>query len=150
MSIVEEIIFLGTGTSSCIPTVPCLTAPNPVCKPCLSTLTPKGAKNIRKNTSLLVRVRKDDTEGRLRNILIDSGKTFYESALRLFPRYRIREIDALVLTHGHADAMYGLDDLRAWTQKDSIQEYISIYLDQETMRSIEITFPYLVDSSKAT
>ncbi|RUP48201.1 beta-lactamase-like protein [Jimgerdemannia flammicorona] len=86
----------------------------------------------------------------LRNILIDSGKTFYESALRLFPRYRIREIDALIITHGHADAMHGMDDLRAWTSKGSIQSHIPIYLNAETMRTVEETFPYLVDKSKAT
>ncbi|RUS33546.1 beta-lactamase-like protein [Jimgerdemannia flammicorona] len=190
MSAIDEIIFIGTGTSSCIPTVPCLTADNPNCSVCLSTLTPNGQKNLRKNTSLLIRVRKEnDPEGRLslssqtacvvgtvpigvtkidmaergdvsteenmssitlRNILIDSGKTFYESALRLFPRYRIREIDALIITHGHADAMHGLDDLRAWTSKGSIQSHIPIYLNAETMRTVEETFPYLVDKSKAT
>ncbi|KAI8966901.1 hypothetical protein BDF20DRAFT_918110 [Mycotypha africana] len=58
MATVEEIIFVGTGTSSSVPVISCLTSPKRDCKVCLSTLTPEGRKNIRKNTSLLVRFRK--------------------------------------------------------------------------------------------
>ena len=29
-----------------------------------------------------------------------------------FPKYGIRKIDAIILTHPHADALNGLDDLR--------------------------------------
>ena len=48
----------------------------------------------------------------LRTILIDAGKDFRQSALELFPKYKLRRIDALLLTHAHADAINGLDDLR--------------------------------------
>ncbi|KAH0838541.1 hypothetical protein J3R83DRAFT_6860 [Lanmaoa asiatica] len=53
-----ELIFLGTGTSSSIPHLDCLTAPpsKEPCRTCLSTLTPEGKKNIRRNTSAVVRV----------------------------------------------------------------------------------------------
>jgi len=48
-------------------------------------------------------------------VVIDAGKSFYEASLEHFPRHGLRTIDALLLTHGHADACFGLDDLRMWT-----------------------------------
>lgn len=44
-----ELIFLGTGTSSTLPHLDCLTAPPDAkpCRTCLSTLYPEGKKNIR-------------------------------------------------------------------------------------------------------
>ncbi|KAF0429163.1 metallo-beta-lactamase family protein [Gigaspora margarita] len=145
---VKEIIFLGTGTSSGVPTISCLTNPETKCKTCLSTLTPEGEVNIRRNTSLLVRVNHED--GRVRNIVIDCGKTFYVSALKWWPHYGLRQIDALILTHPHADAINGLDDLRAWTLKKIIQEQIPIYVTTETLENVKVSFPYLVDISQAT
>lgn len=61
MATVVEIIFLGTGTSSSVPTIACLTNPKKKkCQVCLSTQTPEGIKNNRRNTSLVVRYRKHD------------------------------------------------------------------------------------------
>lgn len=99
MATVVEIVFLGTGTSSSVPTVSCLTDTEKTCKVCLSSQTPEGRKNNRRNTSLVVRYRKHDDpfDFRLRqlyrqkrvyngpltssyrNVLIDCGKTFYGS-----------------------------------------------------------------------
>jgi len=122
-----DLIFLGTGTSGSVPNISCLTAPpeQEPCRTCLSTLTPEGKKNIRRNTSAIVRV--DGIDGkkvyvanfgspiasirrliivylhRLRTILIDAGKNFQAAALEWFPKYGLRPIDAVLLTHGHAD-----------------------------------------------
>ncbi|KAI8602056.1 putative hydrolase [Dissophora ornata] len=144
-----EIIFLGTGTSSGVPSIPCLTNPSASCKVCLSTLKPEGVKNIKRNTSALIRFMHED--GRERNILLDCGKSYYESARQWFPEHNIRHIDALVITHGHADAFFGLDDLRSWCLVDKENPFsIPVYLDQDTMDLVAATFPYMVDSSKAT
>lgn len=43
-----------------------------------------------------------------RNILIDTGKTFYEGTMEWFSKYNFRRIDAVILTHGHADAILGI------------------------------------------
>lgn len=75
---------------------------------------------------------------------------YAESALELFPRYGIRELDGVILTHGHADACYGMDALRQWTLGASIQPSIDVYLNAETMDTVRITFPFLVDSRHAT
>ena len=54
------------------------------------------------------------------NIQIDCGKHYREQALRWFPTYGVAQIDGVVLTHCHADAILGMDDLRCmqrWTPK---------------------------------
>ncbi|CAJ0837365.1 8834_t:CDS:2 [Entrophospora sp. SA101] len=145
---VKEIIFLGTGSSSTAPDIVCLTEPEIKCTTCLSTLKPEGAINIRKNTCLLIRFHHGD--GGIRNIIIDCGKTFYESAIKFWPIFKLRRIDAVVLTHPHADAINGLDDLRSWTLNKAIQEYIPIYLTENTLENIKSSFPYLVDKKKSS
>ena len=59
-----DLIFLGTGTSGSVPNISCLTAPpeQEPCQTCLSTLTPEGKKNIRRNTSAIIRV--DGADGK--------------------------------------------------------------------------------------
>ncbi|KAJ3113642.1 hypothetical protein HDU96_003111 [Phlyctochytrium bullatum] len=64
--------------------------------------------------------------------------------------HRIREIEAVLLTHGHADAMLGLDDLRQWTMDGNIQKSVKIYLTAETMEVVARAFPYMVDTKNAT
>lgn len=68
----------------------------------------------------------------------------------MFPRYGIRELDAVILTHGHADACYGMDALRQWTLGGAVQKHIDIFLSSETMDTIATTFPFLVDARNAT
>jgi phosphoribosyl 1,2-cyclic phosphodiesterase len=75
---------------------------------------------------------------------------FSESAIDIFPRYGIREIDGLILTHGHADAVLGLDDLRSWTSAGSVQETVPIYLSDESFAVVSRAFPYLVSKAHAT
>ncbi|KAJ3926555.1 MAG: beta-lactamase-like protein [Lentinula lateritia] len=152
-----EFIFLGTGTSSSIPHVDCLTRPpydpndstsKPPCRTCLSTLTPEGKKNIRRNTSALVRTKAQD--GRDVTIVIDAGKTFQAAAVEWFPKHGLRNIDALLITHAHADAMNGLDDLRGWTLGNSIQPHIDVYVSQATFTEVQRSFPYLVSKEYAS
>ncbi len=83
-------------------------------------------------------------------IMIDCGPTFYSSAIRVFPEHGLRRIDACLITHAHADAILGLDHLRAWTLGRVVQSYVDVYLTQETMNTVEGMFPYLVDRRKAT
>ena len=85
-----------------------------------------------------------------KNILIDCGKTFFNAALEWFVYYKRRQIDAVLITHGHSDAINGLDDLRQWTYKNIVQSTVDVYCDQTTFSTIQHSFPYLVDSKKAT
>ncbi|XP_015890668.3 putative hydrolase C777.06c [Ziziphus jujuba] len=138
----SEIIFLGTGTSEGIPRVSCLTNPLKTCEVCSKAAEP-GNKNKRLNTSILIRYR--PSSERSNNILIDAGKFFYHSALRWFPAYGIRTIDAVIITHSHADAVGGLDDLRDWT--NNVQPYVPIYVAPRDFEVMKKTHYYLVDTS---
>ncbi|OQR90086.1 hypothetical protein ACHHYP_05816 [Achlya hypogyna] len=99
-----EVFFLGTGPSTGIPSVQCLLS-GKSCAVCRDAHSVPGSKNRRNNPSLLVRYGG-------RSVLVDCGKTFRESALKVFPTNNIVSLDAIVLTHGHADACLGMDDLR--------------------------------------
>ncbi|KAL9274440.1 putative hydrolase [Drosera capensis] len=140
----SEIIFLGTGTSEGIPRVSCLTDPLMSCLVCKKASEP-GDANRRRNTSILVCY--PHLSGR-RNILIDAGKFFYHSALQWFPAYGIRTIDAVIITHSHADAIGGLDDLRDWT--NNVQPHIPIYTAKRDFEVMKKTHYYLVDTSVVT
>lgn len=119
-----EVIFLGTGTSSSLPNIDCLTAPpdKEPCHTCLSTLRPEGKKNIRRNTSVVLRIDGKDRKTLwvislwtcihillwwiiFSTIVIDVGKNFLAAALEWFPKYGLRHIDAVLITHAHADGM---------------------------------------------
>ncbi|XP_065000471.1 putative hydrolase C777.06c isoform X3 [Musa acuminata AAA Group] len=137
----SEIIFIGTGTSEGIPRVSCLTNQSKACKVCSKAIEP-GNKNRRLNTSILIRY--VNSVGRF-NILVDAGKFFYHSALRWFPAYGLRNIDAVIITHSHADAIGGLDDLRDWT--NNVQPFIPIYVAQRDFEVMKKTHYYIVDTS---
>ena len=42
--------------------------------------------------------------------MVDAGKTMRPACLKSLPKLGISSIDALLLTHDHADAIFGLDD----------------------------------------
>ncbi|KAG5462497.1 MAG: hypothetical protein BJ554DRAFT_4883 [Olpidium bornovanus] len=89
----------------------------PRCKTCVSTLSPEGKKNVRRNTCLLVRFDHEDGRERYapscslpdagagrrsdapilsrRNVIIDAGKTFYVQAIEHLPRLGVRYLDGL-------------------------------------------------------
>ncbi|KAF1898481.1 hypothetical protein Lal_00032061 [Lupinus albus] len=136
-----EVIFMGTGTSEGVPRVSCLTNPLKKCLICSKAAEP-GNKNRRLNTSILIR---HPSSTGTDNILIDAGKFFYQSALRWFPVFGIRTLDAVIITHSHADAIGGLDDLRDWT--NNVQPNIPIYVAKRDFEVMTKTHYYLVDTS---
>lgn len=70
-----ELILLGTGTSSAVPSVGCLTSPTTGCLCCRSTLSPdaESIKNVRRNTSAVLRI-PDKDGGRTKSLLIDVSR----------------------------------------------------------------------------
>ncbi|CAN6707387.1 unnamed protein product [Malus baccata var. baccata] len=108
---------------------------------CLIAVEP-GNRNKRLNTSILIRYPRPSGNY---NILIDAGKFFYYSALQWFTAHGIRIIDAVIITHSHADAIGGLDDLCDWT--NNVQPTIPIYVPQHDFEVMKKTHYYLVDTS---
>ena len=135
-----KLIFLGTGTSHGIPVIAC---DCPVCKS-------SDPRNKRYRSSAYVTTK--DNKG----ILIDCGPEFRIQALE----NNIREVDALLLTHSHADHLHGLDDLRIFstafshkvTNPKAIELMnkppIPIYTNENTLRDVENRFDYIFHKHK--
>ncbi|KAM0950699.1 putative metallo-beta-lactamase, ribonuclease Z/Hydroxyacylglutathione hydrolase [Dioscorea sansibarensis] len=142
----SSLIFLGTGCSTAVPNARCLIQPSdPPCEVCSQALCvpPERNPNYRCNTSLLIDYCHGDVH---KYILIDVGKTFREQVLRWFTYHKIPCVDSIILTHEHADAVLGLDDIRVvqpFSPTNDI-EPTPIYLTQFAMDSLAEKFPYLV------
>lgn len=111
---------------------------------------PRYNRDYRNNPSILIRYRRIDPftlQVVETNILIDCGKTFREAAVRWFPIFKVTNIDAVILTHGHADAMFGLDDLRSTRARDASP--IEVYQDASTREVTKKVFQYLYPEESA-
>ena len=117
------------------------------CDVCESAVAgpPHECPNYRLNPSLLIRYRHvDEATGRVMTSTyqIDAGKTFREAALRWYPRFGIACLDALILTHEHADACFGLDDIRGF--QVGAPGPLPVYCAQRDLDSLERRFDYLM------
>lgn len=118
---------LGSGTSSGVPTIGCS------CEVCRSA----DPRDTRLRPSILIRA---GGEGQpVRNILIDTTPDFRAQMLAT----RIERLDAIVYTHGHADHILGLDDVRPFNYR---QGTIPIYAAPETLATIRRVFSYAFES----
>ena len=111
---------------------------------------PEDNRNWRGNPSVLIRYYSPALAA-YRHVQIDCGKTFRESMLRWYPRHRIHGLHAVLITHEHADATLGLDDLRSLQRFDEtsglpLTPPIPIILSAHSLNSIALRFPYLVDT----
>lgn len=143
--------FACIGTSGQVPALGCLlhkTEDN--YKPCIAchdSIRP-GSKNRRGCTSAAIIGQGNANRESL--ILIDCGPSFYTSILQHIDAQNLGRIDAILLTHAHADALLGLDSLRSWTMGGAVQEYVDVYCTQECFKTVCTMFPYLVDKTKST
>jgi phosphoribosyl 1,2-cyclic phosphate phosphodiesterase len=113
---------LGSGTSSGVPTIGCS------CEVCRSS----DPRDKRLRPSILI-----SFEGR--NVVIDTTPDFRAQILRA----GIDRLDAIVYTHGHADHIFGLDDVRPFNYHQGSK--IPIYASRSTFAIIERVFAYVFD-----
>ena len=152
----QGVVFTGTGCSAGTPLPRCLmnqpTTLGFKCRACkIAARNGPSDPNYRGNVSMLIRF--ENEEGRLVNIQIDMGKYFRDSALlRIYPRLGVSEIDALVLTHDHADATFGLDDVRMLQPFNKVKRVcerpIVCRADRRTVRALRRSFPYLFSKTE--
>src|ERR1700724_968961 len=119
-----KITVLGSGTSMGVPTLGCH------CRVC-SSRDPRD--NRLRSSRLLSR--------NCQNVVIDTTPDFRQQALRV----GLDRLDAILLTHAHADHILGFDDIRPFNirQKSSLP----VYSTEETFRVIRRAFAYVFDDA---
>ena len=120
-----KIKFLGTGTSHGVPVVGCL------CPTCSST----DPRNKRYRSSIWV-----SKPGS--SIVVDTSAEFRLRCLE----YSIKRIDAILLTHAHADHIAGLDDIRIYNDTQSMD--IPLFCDASTARDIKQRYSYFFEKTQ--
>lgn len=113
---------LGSGTSMGVPTLGCH------CSVCDS----KDPHNKRLRPSVLL------SRGG-HNVIIDTTPDFRTQALAV----GLDRLDAVILTHGHADHILGFDDLRPYNIRQ--KSPMPLYGNQETFSVIKRVFSYVFD-----
>jgi phosphoribosyl 1,2-cyclic phosphate phosphodiesterase len=121
-----RLTFLGTGTSMGVPTLGC------ECAVCTSS----DPRDRRLRPSILLRW---DEGGRERVVVIDTGPDFREQALGA----GLKHVDAVLYTHGHADHIMGMDDLRPLSFTVAREgSQIPLYATEETAEVLLRVYDY--------
>lgn len=115
-----EVIFLGTGTSQGVPMIACNCA---VC-------TSQDPRNRRTRASIHV-----EMDGL--HVQVDAAPEFRLQCLR----EKIDRLDVFILTHGHADHVVGMDDLRRFCDLLG-GEALTVYSTSEGMGRVRAIYPY--------
>ena len=126
-----EIVILGSGTSMGVPTLGC------ECDVCTSS----DPRNTRSRPSIAIQWPDQRPAHRgAQTVIIDTGPDFRTQALR----EGIHHVDAVLYTHGHADHVLGMDDLRPLSFRHS--GGITLYADNITADVLERIFDYTFDA----
>jgi len=117
-----KVTVLGSGTSMGVPSLGCR------CRVCTSS----DPYDNRLRPSLLL-----SRNGQ--NVVIDTTPDFRQQALRV----GLDRLDAIVLTHGHADHILGFDDIRPFNIRQNAA--LPVYGSEETFEVIRRAFAYVFD-----
>src|SRR5579863_8260856 len=117
-----KVTILGSGTSMGVPSLACH------CKVCTSA----DPHDNRLRPSILL------SRGE-QNVVIDTTPDFRQQALRA----KIERLDAVLLTHGHADHILGFDDIRPYNIRQN--SAMPVYGNLETFEILRRAFAYVFD-----
>lgn len=120
-----RVTFLGTGTSQGVPIIGCQ------CEVCQSD----DPRDKRLRSSIMIEV-----DGN--NFVVDTGPDFRYQMLR----EKVRQLDAILFTHGHKDHTAGFDDIRAFNfimKKD-----MEVYCDHLVEEILHKDFHYVFQKVK--
>src|SRR2546421_8209430 len=117
-----EVIFLGTGTSQGVPMIAC------DCPVCTST-DPRN-----KRTRASIHVVMDGL-----HVQVDAAPEFRLQCIR----DNIRALDLFILTHGHADHIAGMDDLRRFCDLLG-GNALTVYSTDEGIGRVRAMYPWAI------
>src|SRR5919202_5536059 len=118
-----KLTFLGTGTSTGVPSIGC------ECETCTST----DPRDKRLRVSVLI-------EHAGRAVLVDTSIDFRQQALR----YGLKRLDAVLITHCHMDHVFGLDDIRPFNFRYGA---LGLYANERAWGDIRRIFSYIFEPS---
>jgi phosphoribosyl 1,2-cyclic phosphate phosphodiesterase len=125
-----EVRILGCGSSGGVPRI---AEGGPYWGDC----DPDNPKNRRSRCSILVRRRGPEGETR---ILVDTSPDMREQLLAA----NVGRLDAVLITHDHADQLHGLDDLRVVTM--NMRRRIDLWSDRSGLDGVMKKFSYCFTS----
>ncbi len=118
-----KLTFLGTGTSTGVPSIGC------ECETCLSD----DSRDKRLRVSILI-------EHGNQTVLVDTSSDFRQQALR----QQLKHLDAVLVTHCHADHIFGLDDIRPLNFRYGA---LGVYANERAWPDIRRIFKYVFEPS---
>jgi len=118
-----KLTFLGTGTSTGVPSIGC------ECETCVST----DSRDKRLRVSVVV-------EHAGHTVLVDTSSDFRQQALR----FGLKRLDAVLITHCHADHIFGLDDIRPLNFRFGA---LNVYANERAWVDIKRIFRYIFEPS---
>ncbi len=121
MAATFSVCILGSGTSSGVPLIGCH------CPVCTST----DPRDQRLRASIYLSLNG-------KGLIVDTGPDFRMQCLK----WQVPRVDAVFITHLHADHIFGFDDLRRFNTIQDNQT-IACYAGPETLAGIQRTFPYI-------
>jgi phosphoribosyl 1,2-cyclic phosphate phosphodiesterase len=116
-----KLTFLGTGTSTGVPSIGC------ECETCTSD----DPRDKRLRVSIII-------EHDEQTVLIDTSSDFRQQALR----YGLKRLDAVLITHCHADHIFGLDDIRPLNFRYGA---LGVYANERAWPDIRRIFKYIFE-----
>ena len=120
------VTLLGSGTSTGVPIIGCK------CDICTS----EDPRDKRLRMSILLQTAKGKT------ILVDTSPDMRTQMLR----QDVNSLDAVIITHAHADHIHGIDDLRSYSYKR--QEPLNVYTNESTAKILIEKFDYIFNPFK--
>ena len=118
-----KLTFLGTGTSTGVPSIGC------ECETCTSD----DPRDKRLRVSILI-----EHDGQ--TVLVDTSSDFRQQALR----QKLKWLDAVLVTHCHADHIFGLDDIRPLNFRHGA---LGVYANERAWIDIRRIFKYIFEPS---
>jgi phosphoribosyl 1,2-cyclic phosphate phosphodiesterase len=121
--------ILGCGSSGGVPRVGNL----------WGDCDPNNPRNRRRRCALLITGKSEGCDEPTQ-ILIDAGCDLREQLIDA----DVAHLDAVLITHDHADHIHGLDDLRALALIN--RRKIDVYRSEETAKRLEVAFSYCFET----